>query len=62
MPPPASSAIKQSLHHTTLTLLNCRIAALERTIADLQAAANEEDKSSANECHRFSDPLLLFGI
>lgn len=49
MPPSAPSAIKISLHHTTLALLDRRIAALERSIADLQAAANEEDKSSAGD-------------
>lgn len=49
MPPSAPSAIKESLHHTTRALLDRRIADLERTIADLQAAANEEDKSSAGD-------------
>ena len=49
MPLSAPSAIKKSLHHTTRALLDRRIAALERSIADLQATANEEDKSSAGD-------------
>jgi len=58
MPPSTPSAIKKSLHHTTLTLLERRIAALEHSIAALQAAANEEDKSSAGDKYETAREMM----
>ena len=56
------SQLKQQIHASTLATLEGKIAALKKSIADLQQAASEDTKSSAGDKFETSREMMKLEI